>query len=189
MLRAARIVATSLLVVVLAGCIGATPREDFDAEVQARGGGLTAEFLTESLDVVATELGARSWTDLMVLSLRARPGDRSVTVVVRQPQREDFVDTISIRDGEIVAAVPLQDAGDLPLDDLAIDLADVALDRIAEIGAEALAAFGDEGAFVDRVEVTRGGTGGDVVLSVDVESDRRTATVRFTADGELEGIE
>ena len=56
-----------------------------------------------------------------------------------------------------------------------------------EISADALEAFGDEGAFVESIAVTR--TGADVEIAVDVESDRRTATVTFDADGTLRGVE
>lgn len=186
----ARLVTTGLAVVLLAGCIGATSRADFDEEIRGRGGGLSAAFVTDALDVVAAEVGATSWQELRVLSLRAQPGNRAVTVVVRRVDRPEFVDTVTVRDGELLASVPLQDADELPLDDLVIPLDSVALDRMAEIRAEALAVFadeyGDDDGFVESVTLTRAGS--DVALSVDVESARRTATVVFTADGSLREI-
>lgn len=182
-----RIALAGLAALVIAGCIGATPRDDFEAEVRARGGGLTDTFLTDALEVIAVDIGAAGWEDLQVLSMSASPGNRSVTAVVRDPSQLDFVDTISVREGEIVASTPMQDADDLPLDELVIQLGTVAIDDIERIRTEALTAFGQEDAFVSRITVVRLGT--DVVVSVDVESDRRSATATFGAEGDLRGIE
>ena len=41
----------------LTGCIGATDRSDFDEEVRSRGGGVTVDWIAESMDIVAVSVG------------------------------------------------------------------------------------------------------------------------------------
>lgn len=182
-----RLLGAVLATVALAGCVGATPRDEFEAEVRARGGGLSNEFITGSLDVMAAEVGATSWTELEVLALSARPGNRSVTANVRNAVRPDFVDTIAVVDGEVASSTPIQDAGDLPLDEVVIPLGGLPLDRVEDLADEALAAFDQPGGYVEALGVVRTGSG--VRIDIDVESDRETATVTFSSDGTLEAIE
>lgn len=182
-----RIALAGLAMLVLSACVGATTRAEFEEEIRRRGGGLTTDFVTESLDVVAVEVGASSWTELDVLALNAKPGNRTLATNVRREDRRDFVDTISVANGEITNVTPVQDAGDLPLDDLEIPLDSVALDQIEQLSDEALAVFGQEDGFVDAIGVVRAGD--DVTIRIDVESARETATVVFSADGTLRGIE
>ena len=187
MVRTARLLLIGVIVLVASGCIGATPRDEFEAEVRARGGGLSNTFLVESLDLIAVDVGGSSWEELDVLSLTAQPGNRTVVAAVRREDRRDFVDTVTVVDGEIRASTPLQDAGDLPLDDIEIPLSTVAIEDIEEISQAALEAFDDPGGFVEAITITRAG---DVVtITVDVESDRQTATASFDADGTFRGIE
>lgn len=174
-------------VVALTGCIGATPRDEFDAEVRARGGGLSNSFVTDGLDALAAHAGAAAWQDLDVLFLTVTPGSRSLTASARNPARDDFVDTIVVRDGEVVSSTPVQDADELPLDEIVVPLGAVALDRVEDIVDRALEAFDDPTGFVERLTVSR--AQGDVRIVVELESDRVTATATFDADGNLTGIE
>ncbi len=176
-----------LAVLALAGCVGATPRDEFDAEVRARGGGLTMAFVDDSLAALATEVGAGSWTELEVMFLTITPGSRSVTASVRDPRRADFVDTIVVSDGKVVASTPVRDADELPLDDVTVRLGSVALDRVEEMSSAARAAFGESDGYVSRLTVTR--VLGAAQIDVALESARVTATATFDANGDLVGIE
>jgi hypothetical protein len=181
--RVVRLVSAGIAVVALSACIGATPREDFDAEVQARGGGLTGGFVDTSLAAIASDFGATDWRELEVMFLSVMPGNRTVTAAVRDPRRSEFVDTLLVKDGEVLSTTPMQDADKLPLDDLVVLLGTVAIDPIEELTSAALDAFGEVDGFVERLTVSL--VAGEPLIQVEVESARRTATVTFDATGDL----
>lgn len=180
---AGRLLAASIAAIALSACIGATPRADFDAEVRARGGGLTTGFVDASLTAVAGHVGSDDWRDLEVMFLTVTPGSRTITASVRDPGRPDFVDVIVVKDGDVLSTTPVQDAADLPLDDLVVLLGDVAIEPIDRVTSEALAAFDEADGYVTSLSVSR--VAGEANIRVDVESARRTATVVFDAAGNL----
>jgi hypothetical protein len=169
--------------VALTGCIGATDRSEFDAEVRARGGGLTTEWIDEALALVADEVGAPSAGELEVLTLTITTSSRAVSVQARRGDRPDFVDTVTVVEGEILAVQPMQDADELPLDDLALRVDELPLSDIEALGDRALAEFGEPEAFVDSIRVSI--FGGEHRIVVDVESERRTGRIRFDVDGNV----
>lgn len=181
--RAGPLLAASIAAIALTACIGATPRADFDAEVRARGGGLTTGFVDASLTVVASQFGSGDWRDLEVMFLTISPGNRTVTASVRDPRRPDFVDVVAVKDGDVLSTTPVQDAADLPLDDLVVLLSDVAIEPIDRLTSDALAAFDEAEGYVKSLSVSR--VAGEASVRVDVESARRTATVIFDAAGNL----
>lgn len=169
--------------VVLTGCIGATDRSEFDAEVRARGGGLTAEWIDEALSLVADEVGAPSAGALELLTMTITTSSRAVTVQARRGDRPDFVDTVTVVESEVLAVQPMQDADDLPLDQLAIRIDELPLDDIEGLGDRALAEFGEDEAFVESIRISIVDSEHRIV--VDVESERRTGRVLFDVDGEI----
>lgn len=165
------------------GCVGATDRADFDREVQRRGGGVSADWLSDSLDALAAEVGADTADDVVVMSINATPSTRSVIAVTRRSDRPDFVDTVSIRDRAVATTAALPDADRLPLDDLTVRVGALPLERVEELADQALQAFDADGAYVDRIVVAVSERTPTITLRL--SSERTTGEVVFDANGEL----
>ncbi|MFN3258764.1 MAG: hypothetical protein ACE37B_24030 [Ilumatobacter sp.] len=169
------------------GCVGATERGDFDREIQRRGGGVTNEWLAESLDALADEVGADDARDVRVMSLNANPGTRSMTALAQRNDRPDDVDTVSIRDREVTSTTPVPDVDELVLDDVTVRLGELPLDRIEDLADRALAAFDADGAYVERISIAvRAQT---PTITLRISSERDTGGVVFDAAGELIEVE
>jgi hypothetical protein len=164
----------------MTGCIGAIDRADFDAEVRARGGGVSSNWIDESLQAAATELGVTDPDQLQILTLSIDAQNRSLVVTARRGDRPEFVDTVAVRETEVAGTTPLPDADDLPLDDLVTSLGTVPIDRIDELSDTALESFGPD-AFVTGVTVER--INGAPTITVSVGSERQTGEVLFDATG------
>jgi len=177
------IAAWAMACAVLVGCIGATDRSEFNAEVRARGGGLTTEWVDEALSLVADEVGAPSPDALELLTMTISTSSRAVTVQARRGDRPDFVDTVTVVEGEVLAVQPMQDADELPLDELVIRVDELPLADVDELGDRALAEFGEEEAFVDSIRISIFNS--EHRIDVDVESERRTGRIRFDVDGNV----
>lgn len=169
------------LALVISGCIGATDRADFDAEVQARGGGVSTAWIGVAIDAVAAEVGAASASELMVISLDVDPTKRALVVVARRGDEPDFVDTVVVRDGEVVAATPMQDADQLPLDEVMIRVGDLPIDDLEALSDEALEEFGEPDGFVGSILMSL--QSGVPTVRIAVESARRTGFVLFDQSG------
>lgn len=165
------------------GCIGATDRPDFEAEVRARGGGVSTTWIADALDLAAVELGAARAADLDAMNLRVNSTARTVVVMARRADRPDFVDNVVVREGEVLSVSPLQDADQLPLDEITFAVGDLPIDRLEEIADEALQAFDEADAFVEYISVSI--TQGQPLIRVGVDSSRRTGVVVFDASGTL----
>lgn len=187
MLRHPRTAVALAALGVLAGCVGVTSRSEFDEEVRARGGGLSAEFVADSLAVVAHAADSPTVADTELLRLSIDPGSRSVSAQVRNAAQPDFVDSVNVSDGELVSTAPLQDTDELPLDELTFRSGEVALDEIESMTDQALAEFGQPDGYVDRVSV--GLVAGELVIELDLSSARRTGTATFDADGTLIAVD
>lgn len=185
--RRVAVIATIAMALVATGCIGATDRSDFEAEVRARGGGVSATWIGESIDAVAGEVGADSVDELFAMNVRVNSTARTVVVMARRADRPDFVDSVVVREGEVLSVSPLQDADQLPLDDITFNVGDLPLDDLEEIADSALEAFGEADGFVEAIQVRL--TDGRPEIEIDVESSRRTGTVVFDATGQLIGVE
>lgn len=164
----------------VSSCVGAIDRADFDAEVRSRGGGVSSSWIDESLEAAATALGVADPDQLQVLTLSIDAQNRSLTVTARRGDRPEFVDTVAVRETEVIATTPIPDADDLPLDDLTTTLGDLPIDRIEELSDTALESF-DSDAFVTGVIV--GTTDGDPTITVSIGSERQTGQVVFDAGG------
>ncbi len=185
--RLVRHLVIGIALVTLSACIGATPRDEFNAEVRARGGGLTTDVLDEALTVVAGEFGVTDWRTLEVLALTVLPGNRTVSASVRDPRTPDFVDTVVVKDGDVLSVTPTRDADELPLDELVVVLGTVALDPLETLTATALAAFDEPDGYIESLSLSR--VAGEALIRIDVESARRTATVIFDGAGNLVEID
>lgn len=167
--------------VATSGCIGATDRADFDAEVRARGGGISSVWIADAIDLIAAEVGAGDRSELEVLAVTITPGQRSVTATARRADRPDFVDNVTVIEGDVRGVSPMQDADQLPLDDLAVPVDDLPLDRVEELTDLALAEFGEADGYVRSMRFAL--ISGERRIDVDVESARRTGSVLFDGDG------
>lgn len=177
----------AVVTIVLTGCIGAVDRSEFDAEVRARGGGVTTDWIAESFDLVAAEAGATSADQLSVLSVRVDPPIRSTTISARRADRPDFVDVVSVRDGEVVSVSPIQDADNLPLDDITFSLSSVPVEMFEALTDQAIVEFAETDGFVDAITISYDGFA--PVIKLEMESARRTANAVFTLDGVFVEIE
>lgn len=179
--RLASGLAATLLAIAASGCIGATDRADFDAEVRARGGGLTSAWIAEALDLVAGEVSVTPTSELELVTLAINSTDRSVSAQARRGDQNNFVDVVIVKQGEVVAITPVQDADQLPLDDITFTLSQLPLENIETLGDTALREFGEADGFVSRINVSL--RDGSPVITVSLVSARRTGKASFTADG------
>ena len=181
------VVAGATVPILVTGCIGATDRSEFDDEVRRRGGGITSAWIDDALDVAAAELDVADGDDLEVLTLLINGTSRTVTVNARRGDRPEFVDSVTVREGEWFATVPIRDADELPLDDLTIALGELPLDALEEMVDTALVEFGEPDSYVTTVSVSRGS--GEPRITMQIASIRRTGAAVFDANGVLQEIE
>jgi hypothetical protein len=165
------------------GCIGAMDRPEFDAEVQRRGGGIADEWIIDGLSAVAAEVDAGDLAGLSVMTMTITPPNRSLVVQARRGDRPDFVDTVTVIEGEVVGVTPVQDADELPLDDLTIAVTDLPVDGWDDLGDRALAELDFDDGYVDHISLSV--VEGEHQLAVFVDSPRETGWVTFDAAGRL----
>jgi hypothetical protein len=175
----------------LAGCVGTVTREEFDAEVRARGGGFDAALVADAVEGIASEVGT---ADFEITNLNLSPQSGTVNVRVRDPRQPDQVDLYRFRDGELVDVEPVQLTGAVDLETDAFPISAFALDRLDEMVDTSLERFGSEGAYVTTLSFLGlpssedpSRTEGRVVIRV--ESPRAAADATLTAQGELLALE
>lgn len=166
-------------VAVLAGCVGATDRDDFNRVVQERGGGLTSELPGDAVSAVAGSLGV---DDFEVRSVTATPLDGTVTLDVRDPAVPENLDRYVVRRGEVEQVEPIRLAAGDDLDTQTFPVSGLALDEVEAMVDAALAEF-PAGGYVSSMTVSRLADG--VAIQLALESPRAAGTARFTGDGEL----
>jgi hypothetical protein len=166
------------------GCVGVTDRDDFDAMVDARGGGLSGDLVPDALDAIAGRAGTDP-ADLELLQISISPGDRTVVATVRDPHVRDNVDTYVYRArGGLDDPEPVQVSIDDDLDARAFRVADTpALSRSEEMADAAFAELGFDGPHVESVTGSR--STGEVRFQMTIESDRARGQATFAADGTL----
>ena len=167
-----------------AGCVGSTPRADFNADLQARGGGVTAEQFQVAAELVADEVAVADADDLQLISLSASGTARTYSFVARRGDQPDFVDTVVVRDERIVSVEPVQDAGEDDLDALSVAFGDLPVEDTEALIDQAIVEFGDPDTVLTRFGLSTF-PGNDPTIRVDVESPRRTGTIVYDLDGEL----
>ncbi len=170
--------------VVVTACIGALPRDEFQQVLNDRGGGFTEDLPLDALDTIAERLGD---ADLDLRSMTVSPSSAAVIVEVRDPQVPENLDQFEIRNGDVVAVEPVRVSATEDLDATTFPVADVAFDRFDEMVAEAIEGFDADDGFVTSVSLRRRAE--QIVVSIDLGSDRAAATAVFTADGDLLSLE
>ena len=187
MRRAALLLVGALL---LTGCVGTVDRADFEAEIQARGGGFDQDLVVEAVDGVAARVGT---PDFEITALTAVPLSNVVSLQVRDPRAPDQLDDYSFRDGSLVSAEPVQVSATDRLDARSVPISAFALDDLNAMSDEALAAYDTEGGYVETIvfAVAPAPEGAEPVATVrlQLESPRSSATATFTPAGELVGVE
>lgn len=183
MLRWVRVLALVTASLVGAGCIGATDRADFDDEVRRRGGGISVTWIDESLAAAATELNVAPPGAMEFLTLTINGTSRTLTINARRGDQPAFVDSVTVREGEVVAVAPIQDADELPLDELVVAVDDTPLADVEELVDAALAEFDETDAFVTTISITS--NDGEPTTTFQLASERRTGSATFDATGQL----
>ena len=139
---------------------------------------------------IAEEVGA---DDFEITQLAVSPLTPVVSAQVRDPRAPDQLDDYTFRGDDLVDVRPVRIAAGTDLDAEALPIAEFAVDQLDEVVDLALDEFGVTDGYVTgvRLSVDPAGATGEPVGSVvvDVESPRAAATVRFTADGELVGLD
>jgi hypothetical protein len=178
-------------VVVLAGCIGATDRSDFEETIGERGSGLTEELPRQALDAVAAELGV-DVEELAVRSMTVTGTSDSVSLEVRDPGTPENLDQYVVGGGSIDSVEPVLLSAEEDLDLTTFPVTGLAFDRIENMVDEALARFDQLGAVATTLTVTLVSQGAGEGKSepvagfgLSLESPRATGTASFTAAGEL----
>jgi hypothetical protein len=189
--RRAALAAAVAVVASGAACVGATDRSDFEAEIESRGGGFSEDVVAEAVDAIAEEVGT---DDFEITRLVVSPLTPVVAAQVRDPRAPDQLDDYTFRGDELVDVQPVRLSAGTDLDSEALPIDTFALERLDEVVDVALEEFGAADGYATSVQLSvtpLSGIDGDPVAQVvvAVESSRAAATVRFTADGELVGID
>lgn len=184
--RQVGVVAAAGVLLVATGCVGATSRADFTAEIRARGGGVTAALPAEVLDAVADDLGV-DLAGLTVRSVTINPEANTARVEVRDPAVPANVDSYVWHNDSLDEPEPVRlSAGD-DLDAAVFSPASVAFDDIEVMTDRALDEFGEPDGYVTTINVHR--LQEQVTIAMSLQSARADGTARFTAAGELMSVE
>lgn len=164
-----------MAVLALPGCVGAISRDEFEAVIAARGGGVTNAGVAEVLDTLRAHTGD---ADPLVRQAFFGFGPTYGSFEVQNRMRPDEVDDYVIYGTDLRRNEPVQDPDQEP----AVPLSAItAFGRVEAIADRALAEFDATGGYVDYVNVVVA----DEAIWVRVESPRSSATVAFTIGGEF----
>lgn len=187
MRRVALLLVGALLVT---GCVGTVDRAEFEAEIQARGGGVDQDLVIDAVDGVAARVGT---AEFEVTTLTAVPLSTVVSLEVRDPRAPDQLDGYTFSNGDLVSVEPVQVRADDRLDARSMPVGSFALDDLEAMADEALAAFATDGGYVEMIilAVAPAPEGAEPTGAVlfQLESPRSSATATFTPDGELVAVE
>ena len=168
-------------VALLASC-GGTSRSDFDAEVQARGGGLGSSLALEAVDALREELG----DDLAFRSFTMTAGQVNVEVLI--PGTDDELDSYRYGTSGLYGGGGLSDptpvagvGGAAELRPFLFRPERIAFDRFDQVVDDALDQAGIEGAWAETLRVGR--SGDRAVITVSIDSPRERVDVTFRGDG------
>jgi hypothetical protein len=165
------------------GCVGATDRADFEAEIERRGGGVTSELVAQPLDRLREAIGVDD-PELLLLSMT--PLTRTVVLEVRDPAQRRNVDRYVSRGGGLDDPEPVQVSASDDLDARTFRPSELpALGDLEGLADQAIAALEFEDAYVDSMSV--GLRNGEPVLSVHVTSPRSVGSAVFDGTGNLLG--
>jgi hypothetical protein len=189
--RRIALVVAAAAAVAASGCVGATERDDFESEVESRGGGFSEDIVSDAVEGIADEVGTAAFE---LTHLTVSPLTPVVSAQVRDPRAPDQLDDYTFRGDDLVDVAPVRVAAGTDIDAETLPIAAFAVEQLDEVVDVALDEFGAADGYATSVQLSvepsAGGTGephGAIVVSV--ESPRAAATVRFTADGELVGVD
>ena len=173
---------------VLTACVGTIEREEFDAELRSRGGGLNQQLVIDAVDDVGAAVGT---DDYEITYLSATPSSAVVTMTVRDPNQLENLDDYTWREGELDTPRAVQLSATDDIDSEAFPIQSVALDRINEMVDAALAEYDTEGGYVTTLSISPSFESEVVepVFRLNLESPRSTAIATFDADGELLSVQ
>lgn len=170
-----------VIALVVSGCVGAVPRDEFDEMVAERGGGLVSALPVDAIDMLEESLGA---TDLAFEQITVTPASRSVGLTVQDPAQPANLDRYNVYEGELGDPSPVQLSAEDDVGSRLFTLDEVpALTRLEELADVAVAELGMDGGVVTSVTVRRGPEG--ATLRFSVESERARGSAVFAADGTL----
>jgi hypothetical protein len=163
------------------GCIGVIDRDEFDAMVDSRGGGLSNDLVIDALTRVAARVEA---ADLELTELTVSPGARVVVMTVRDPVRRDQLDRYVVSGSAIRDVTPVRVGANDDVDAEAFRVSQVpVLVDLEAAGDRALAELDFEGGHVESASVRV--VQGAVQVSLSVSSPRAQGFATFEADGSL----
>ncbi len=158
-------------------CIGAVDRAEFDADMRARGGGMTTAVVRDAMAALTLTYGV---SELQVTSVDVGPVE-ALDVTVRNPARPDQLDRYTFDGQWLSEPTPVLVSARDDLDAQAFVVGDVpALGSVESLVDEALASTAFDGGQVTGISVNRTEA---IRPTVMVESPRSRALVVFDADG------
>ncbi len=181
-------VALTVLTLVATGCdIGTITRQDLEAKIQSRGGGLNQQLALDAAGTVGDRVGTR---DFEITSMNITPGSATatatVTMRVRDPHNPNNLDDYTYRSGKLDDPKPVQLSATDDIESQAFRVQSVALNKLNRMVDIALERYATEGGYVTSVSISGVKT---PKIIVHLKSLRSTATATFDADGNLLSLE
>ncbi len=175
-------VALAVVLLACAGCIGSTPRADFDATVQARSGGIAAALPERALAALAERFGTDAFG---IRSLVIDGENRRVMIEAQDPAQRDNLDTYRFTDRTLSDPEPILLSASDPIEATTFRAAEVpALRRVDDLVDRTLDELGIADAHVTQLSVSRSAPDG-VRIVLAATSDRASGRATFDADGTL----
>jgi hypothetical protein len=166
----------------LTACIGSIDRTEFEAEIDARGGGISSALVADAFDAVRARLGVADFeTDGVYVS------SQLVTMDVRDPIDRDAMDSYAYRLGSLDDPRPVRvSASDAPLDATVFPVSEVPVDALDLLVAITLRELDIARAVPQSIAISRRALdGGPVEIRVSVESVRASGSATFDTAGDL----
>jgi len=178
----------AIVALVAAGCVGSIPREDFDAEIRSRGGGLNQQLVLDAVAAVGDHVGT---DDFEITSMQVTPSSAVVTMQVRNPNRPENLDDYTYRSGELDDPKAVQLSATDDIDSRAFRVQSVALNKLNDMVDTALQRYATEGGYVTSVSIRPRFESGVVTpeIILGLESPRSKANATFDADGNFMRLE
>ena len=172
------------VVVLGTACVGSVDREEFEAEVRERGGGIDQDLAIEAVAVLESELGV---DELAMLSMTV--SNEHVTADLQSPEFPDEFDSYDYRGGDLSDPDPVSNpgGGDDPAD-VTFNPRDIELDQLNDMIDQALEEADQRGGYAQTVTISQAGQSAPII-TVLVTNDRQTASVQFAPDGTLIGVQ
>lgn len=178
--RWAGAIAVLALLPICTACLGAQSRSDFVDLVHERGGGVSASVVD---DVRASLLERVGTDDPDVRDVVFDFGSSTAVVEVRNPVRPGELDRYSFRFGDVVSIDPVRLDADEDLDATTVPFSATGFEHVERVADVALARWDTTDGYVASVNVTP--RFDPLVMRVQLESPRASASADFTTGGEL----